>query len=421
MIEVKIPKAFKELFNPKWRYILYYGGRASGKSHSVARSLLIRGRQEKLRILCTREYQKSIKDSVHKLLSDIIDEYGLTDYEVQKQSITNTITGTEFIFSGLHNNVAEIKSMEGIDIAWAEECQSLTSESIDVLTPTIRKKGSQIIFTFNRITENDPVYKRFISSPPPKTYSKLVNYDILEKLGWLPDVIKQEMEDDKLNRNKLYKHKWLGEPLDESDMALISRESLYKAFEAKNEPLLPNAIIGADIARYGDDRTVIVVRNGNTIIHAEILNGKDTQTVARRIEQLADKYNVNDIKVDETGVGGGVIDAIRLNRPVTGVNFGGKANDTSKYINWVSEAWFNLADRIEALDLSWFNGKEEYESLIDELAGREWKVGAGGRSAIQSKDEFKKMFGRSPDIADSILLAFNQVPKTEWADANTLL
>src|SRR5687768_8989046 len=111
---VQLPAEFKELFNPQWRYLVFYGGRGSGKSHSVARSLLLRGRQSRIRILCTRELQKSIKDSVHKLLSDLIEQYGFTDYLVLKDSITNRITGTEFIFLGIRHNVSEIKSTEGI-------------------------------------------------------------------------------------------------------------------------------------------------------------------------------------------------------------------------------------------------------------------------------------------------------------------
>ena len=121
VIDFDIPVHYKELFNPKWRHIIYYGGRGGLKSHSVARALLIRGEKEKLRILCTRELQRSIKDSVHKLLSDLITEYGLSNYVVLKETIINTDTGTEFIFRGIRNNTTEIKSTEGVDICWCEE------------------------------------------------------------------------------------------------------------------------------------------------------------------------------------------------------------------------------------------------------------------------------------------------------------
>ena len=99
---------------------------------------------------------------MHKLLSDLIHQFEFTDYEILKDSITNTATGTEILFTGIRNNTNEIKSMEGIDICWVEEAQSITEQSLDVLTPTIRKEGSQIIFTFNRFTELDPVYVRYV-------------------------------------------------------------------------------------------------------------------------------------------------------------------------------------------------------------------------------------------------------------------
>ena len=156
--EIVLAKAYKPLFDTGWRHIVFHGGRASGKSTAAAYALLLRGRQSKLRILCTREFQNSIADSVHKLLKDLIEKHNFTDYEVQRETIRNTITGTEFIFKGLRKDSQAIKSLEGIDICWTEEAQTITKGSIDILIPTIRKDGSQLIWTFNRINELDPVY-----------------------------------------------------------------------------------------------------------------------------------------------------------------------------------------------------------------------------------------------------------------------
>ena len=138
--------------------------------------------------------------------------YELTDYKVTENSVVNTITGTEFIFKGLHHNEQSIKSIEGIDIAWVEEAQTVSKESIEVLTPTVRKPGSKIIYTYNRLLEEDPVHKRLVLEGRPNTLIINVNYDIAEKYGYLPEEIKNEIEDDKENRPALYKHKWLGEP-----------------------------------------------------------------------------------------------------------------------------------------------------------------------------------------------------------------
>lgn len=209
---MEIPEEFERLLDRDWREAAIYGGRYSLKSHTVARYLLIRARQEQVRIGCFREFQNSISESSHQLLSDLIVLYGLFDFKVTDKSIVNEKTGSDFLFKGLRNNAQSIKSIEGIDIAWVEEAQTISKESIDILTPTIRKPGSQIIYTYNRLLEDDPVHQRLVIEGRPNTLIINVNYDIAIKYGMMPDVIRNEMEDDKANRPSLYKHKWLGEP-----------------------------------------------------------------------------------------------------------------------------------------------------------------------------------------------------------------
>lgn len=209
---IEIPEEFERLFDTDWREAAIWGGRFSLKSHTVARYLLIRARMAKTRILCAREYQNSIAESSHQLLSDLINLYNLSDFKITDKTIINTETGSEFIFKGLHHNEQSIKSIEGIDIAWVEEAQTITQNSIEILTPTVRQDGSQIIYTYNRLMEEDPVHKRLVIEGRPNTLLINVNYDIGIKYGWMPDVIRNEMEDDKKNRPSLYKHKWLGEP-----------------------------------------------------------------------------------------------------------------------------------------------------------------------------------------------------------------
>ena len=130
---VEIPVEFKQLFESTWREAAVYGGRYSLKSHTIARILLIRARQSKIRVACFREFQNSIADSSHQLLKDLINEYDLNDFQVTQNSIINTINGSDFIFKGLHNNEQSIKSTEGIDIAWVEEAQTVSNTSLEVL------------------------------------------------------------------------------------------------------------------------------------------------------------------------------------------------------------------------------------------------------------------------------------------------
>lgn len=209
---IQIPVEYKRLFDNDWREAAIYGGRFSLKSHTVARYLLIRARQAKTRIACFREFQNSIAESSHQLLKDLIGFYKLSDFEVTNNSIVNKLNGSDFLFKGLWGNEQSVKSVEGIDIAWVEEAQTVSSSSLEILTPTIRKDNSKIIYTYNRLLDDDPVHNRLVIEGRPNTLVINVNYDIAIKYGMMPEVIRLEMEDDKEKRPSLYRHKWLGEP-----------------------------------------------------------------------------------------------------------------------------------------------------------------------------------------------------------------
>lgn len=408
-IKVQLPTEYRELFNPEWRYIIFYGGRGSLKSHSVARSLLIRGRQSKLRILCTRELQKSIKDSVHKLLSDLINEYEFTDYEVLKDTITNTVTGTEILFTGIRNNTNEIKSMEGIDICWVEEAQSITEASLDILTPTIRKEGSQIIFTFNRLTELDPVYVKYVIKKPPKTYVAQVNYDVAEKLGWIPDVLRLEIEDDKQYPD-IFAHKWLGEPISQAEKAILNRNFVLEAMKREIEDD-GQEIVGADIARMGGDRIVFWKRKGLQTKDYKVYQKLRTPDTCDLLEQFVDFNKEVEIRIDDTGVGGGVTDEMmKRGYNVVAINFGGTPIDKDKYPNWISEAWFYLSTILSDIQLP-FNS-----DLLMELTTRQWQQDNKGKRKVESKDDYKKRGFRSPDLADACIICYAQpMPKIDYS------
>jgi len=238
---IEIPNEFKRLFDPDWREAAVYGGRYSLKSHSVARFLLIRAREKKTRVACFREFQNSIAESSYQLLADLIRQFDLVDFSLTSSSIVNTVNGSDFIFKGLWNNEQSIKSIEGIDIAWVEEAQTVSEKSLEVLTPTIRKDKSQIVYTYNRLLEEDPVHNRLVLQGRPNTLVINVNYDIALKYGMMPEVIRLEMEDDKEKRPGLYKHKWLGEPHSQE-------RKIYKDWQTIDE--IPHE---ARLERYGLD------------------------------------------------------------------------------------------------------------------------------------------------------------------------
>lgn len=208
MIEIKLPKAYKNLFCPMWRYQCYYGGRGGAKSESIARGLLLVAGSSKKRILCTREYQNSINESVHKLLKRIIEDYKLAGFTVTKDSIRHR-NGSEFIFKGLQN-IGSIKSIDDIDICWVEEAQYLSAHSLKILLPSIRAEGSQIWFSFNREEEEDPVWEELCENPDELTLVQKVNwYDN----PYFPNVLESERQRCLKNKPDDYGHVWEGEPV----------------------------------------------------------------------------------------------------------------------------------------------------------------------------------------------------------------
>lgn len=205
-IVAQFPEKLGVLFEPA-RYKVAYGGRGGAKSWGFARALLILGLKKSLRILCARETQKSIGDSVHKLLSDQIAELRLDDrYTILKSTITGT-NGTEFIFVGIRQNVQNIKSYENCDIAWVEEAQSVSRYSWNVLIPTIRKEQSEIWVSFNPDLESDETYQRFVVNPPAG--AKVVKIGWQDN-PWLPQVLRDEMADLKKRDAAAYDHIYEG-------------------------------------------------------------------------------------------------------------------------------------------------------------------------------------------------------------------
>jgi phage terminase large subunit len=216
---LQVPSAFRELFTPA-RYKAYYGGRGSAKSHSFAAALIIRATRDTTRVLCTREIQSSIRDSVKRVLDDKIDAAGLrphfysTDAEIRARH-----NDSRFTFAGLRSHPDSVKSMEGIDIAYVEEANTVSARSIELLIPTVRKPGSEVWFGWNPRSPDDPVDAMFRGNdrrtqdagrgfePPPRSIIRRVNWD---SNPWFPDVLREEMQWAQARDPDKYGHIWLG-------------------------------------------------------------------------------------------------------------------------------------------------------------------------------------------------------------------
>ena len=207
--EAEFPSKILDLFNGPSRYRIAYGGRGAGRSWGFARMALALASENKMRILCARETQESISQSVHRLLSEQIAAMGLSGrYNVLKSTIIETRTGSEFIFSGLRNNVHNIKSLESVDVVWAEEAQNIQKDSWDTLIPTIRKPNSEIWISFNPNLSSDNTYVRFVLNRPPT--SKLV-FMTWRDNPWFPAVLDIERKYLKEVDPEAYKNVWEGQ------------------------------------------------------------------------------------------------------------------------------------------------------------------------------------------------------------------
>ena len=249
-INLKVANVYKPLWKNAKRRNYIYGGRGSGKSHDVAEYCLFRAYQSKIKVLCTRELQNSIADSVYSLLKNKITDMKLDFFfTVYKDRIVGN-NGSEFIFKGIHNNVSEIKSMENISIAWLEESQSLSRESIDVIVPTIRAPGSILIFTFNPYKDNDPIYVEMKNATEDDLVIK-ANYS---DNPWFPEELRLEMERDKKNDYQKYLWVWEGECLGLSDAQIFRGKYVIENFET---PKNADFHFGADWGFANDPTTLV--------------------------------------------------------------------------------------------------------------------------------------------------------------------
>jgi phage terminase large subunit len=247
-VSADFPEVLAPLFTPS-RYKTLYGGRGGSKSWGVGRCLILKGLQTPLRVLCAREYQKSIKESVHHLLVEQIDALKLSRFFHITQNSIQSLNGSEFIFSGLKTNITAIKSMEGIDICWVEEAEKVSKESWDVLIPTIRKDGSEIWITFNPDLDTDPTWKRFVENPPANSILIPVNY---RDNPFFPEVLRLEMEECRAIDTDAYDWIWEGKCRKITDANIIKRARV-DTFEA---PQGARLFFGADFGFANDPNTL---------------------------------------------------------------------------------------------------------------------------------------------------------------------
>ena len=417
ILKPKTPKVFAPLWRQKARYKGAFGGRGSAKSQDRAQHLVIRLASEPgLRAVCLREVQNSIKDSVHQLVSDWIGRLELgRHFEITRDEIRGA-NGSQCIFRGMKDQNAEtIKSLEGYGVAWFEEAQTCSARSLDLLRPTIRAPGSELWFSWNPRFKTDPVDRFLRANRPHNAVVVEANYC---DNPFFPQELEEERSLDEQGDEARYRHIWLGDYEEISDAQLISSALVDAARERKIDTEAHDELImGVDVARYGDDETVICFRRGRDAYSEPWLmfSKLDTMETAARTAQNYDRVKPDALFVDETGVGAGVVDRLRqLGYPVIAVNFGSKPDGftDAKVANKRAEMWVRMREWLRG------GGIPDDEKLEAELTSLEYKHDANNAILLEKKEDMKKRGLPSPDRADALALTFAYPVRVErdWED-----
>lgn len=273
----------KPLLEPR-RYKCLYGGRGSGKSFAAADALLLEGLRRKVRVLCAREFQNSIKDSAHALLKSRIAALGLDDfYRVQESAIVG-INGSNFIFKGVRHNVQSIKSMAGITHLWLEEAQTISAESWKVLVPTIREEGSEIWVTFNPLNEIDTVWVELVEKARSNAYVRQVNWN---DNPHFTSVLDEERRSMAATDPAAYHHIWEGGFWEQSDAQILLGKWIIEEFEASDR--WDGPYLGADFGFAADPTTLTKCWVNDHRLYVEY----ESYAVGLELDHTADRWKAD--------------------------------------------------------------------------------------------------------------------------------
>lgn len=424
-----------------------HGGRASSKSWDAAGYATYLAHHAKLRVLCVRQFQNRISESVYALLKIQIERFGLSDYfDIQRDKIYSTRTGAEFMFYGLWRSIDEIKSLESVDILWIEEAHNLTEEQWKILEPTIRKEHSQVWVVFNPKLATDFAYKRFVLNPPPNTIVRQINYD---ENPFLSETMLKIIEAAQLEDPDEFTHIYLGQPRMDDDGVIIKRSWLLAAIDAHKAlgfQAEGRKRTGFDIADSGQDKCATVSAHGSVALGADLWKAAEDELLksCTRVYHAA-RAAGSDITYDSIGVGASAGAKFgEINQALPGAqhvkyakfNAGGAVwrpetvykpdalgkgtKNKDMFSNIKAQAWWLLADRFR----NTYNAVRKGEShpvdqmislssdmpylnlLIDELSTPKRDYDANGRVKVESKKDLAKREVASPNLADAMVMAY---------------
>lgn len=230
-----------------------HGGRGSGKSLGVAQKIIIRSIDHYERILCGREFQSTIKDSVKHVIEERMHQMCVAHlFTITKTEIINNRNGSNFLFYGFRRDPHKIKSLNGVTLAWIEEAQTLSKESLELLIPTVRIDNSELWYTYNRELINEPVHNLITDSRRDNTMHVVVNY---HDNPFFPAALRKEMEFDKQYDDGKYRNIWCGEPRVESQKLIFNGKWIRDSDVIPNEETI--FYFGADWGFANDPTTLV--------------------------------------------------------------------------------------------------------------------------------------------------------------------
>jgi phage terminase large subunit len=445
MPDMQLPRKLLPFVNQKKRFKIAIGGRGSGKSMSIADICLMDAQTKKIKTACFREFQNSIDDSVHSLLSEEIDRLGLKGFEIQNNKI---LCGGEdvFKFKGLARNPESVKSMHGFKRFWVEEAQTISAKSLKALTPTLREEDSEIWMSANPQSSADPFSQRFIR-PYEKELTKNGYYeDDLHLIVVInhsdnplfPDVLKKEMEHDKETLSRAeYLHVWEGHFNDEVEGSIISVDWFDAAIDAHKKLGFKGkgAIIAAfDPSDEGGDSKGYAVRHGSVILDVQEMDKGDINEGCDWACDLAHEHKVDSFVWDCDGLGAGLkrqvnsyfqgrkIELVMFkgsespDKPKTLYAEGRKNEDTFR--NKRAQRYWELKDRFyntyravvkgDYVDpdklISLSSSIKDMDQLRSEICRIPKKPNANGLIQIKTKIDMLKMGISSPNMADALMM-----------------
>ena len=396
-------------FNNK-RYFLIDGGRGGGKSHAVARWILYLAEKYQIRIVCGREIQNSIKESVYSILTDLIQQYNL-NFTILAKSIIHRETKTEINFRGFREQGAfNIQGMEGIDIVWIDESQALTKQTLDILIPTIRKDNAKIIFTMNRFVRNDPAYSNFVDRDDCLHIH--LNYN---DNPFCTNALKKEALECLKKSQEDYNHIWMGLPLDKTEDQVFTHSQLDRA-KLHKYPMRQGygyKIAGFDIARMGDDKCAVVILQQMGALHWETVmvdqwDDRDSVYTQGKIAEIVKDYKVDKAIIDCDGLGSMAYDNVKY-----GTKEGLYNEFHNSALGWDKNKDYGNERTVNAYKVKDMLLKEHLciidDALLNELETLRYEYDLSQRRILMSKEKMKKQGVKSPNMADALLMAVSLI------------